>query len=389
MSARLKQLLTQQADQQAARSKILAGVEARGGRDLTGDETRRFEDIGAILKDLGELIEHERSEIRRAGRDNPDLARISRPTRHAHMGGSGVAGDGDWAERVSGMLTETRAIVTGGSLEVPDVIRESVIEKARATRLLDIIVDRESLGEGVQFRYFVEHTRTTAADWVEDGDTKPVSTYTVTPVSGEATTLAHLSEQLPIALLRDHKQIVKFLERSLAEGLADALENTIVNGTGTAPDQRGILATAGIQTQAYVTSVPLTIRRAIRKAQETNESPTHLLVNPATAETLDTILQTSGNDFLLDGFQNSPAGSGNILGDFTRIVSNSVPDATALLLDASQLRLFVREDARLDLDFSGPELFAKNRFQARYEGTYGFGILRPSSVIAVSLTAGP
>lgn len=41
----------------------------------------------------------------------------------------------------------------------------------------------------------------------------------------------------------------------MLHGLQVAVENQVVNGDGTAPALRGILATSGIQTQAFATDI--------------------------------------------------------------------------------------------------------------------------------------
>lgn len=50
------------------------------------------------------------------------------------------------------------------------------------------------------------------------------------------------------------------------------------------------------------------------------------------------------------------------------MVSNSIPVGTAVLGDWTKLRLYVREDATLALDASGP-LFTTNQFVARDRGS--------------------
>lgn len=67
------------------------------------------------------------------------------------------------------------------------------------------------------------------------------------------------------------------------------------------------------------------------------------------------------------------------------MVTPSVPVGTAILGDFTKLRVYIRQDAHLDVDSSGV-LFTKNQFQARGEGRYGIGVLRPSAFAICDLT---
>ena len=73
-------------------------------------------------------------------------------------------------------------------------------------------------------------------------------------------------------------------------------------------------------------------------------------------------------------------------GGLPTVGSSVVPAGTAYLGDWNQSRLYVREAGRLDADVSGV-LFEKNQVKLRYEGRFGFAVLRPNAFVEIDLTA--
>lgn len=335
----------------------------------------KLEALAARIADLDEQI----AERKRAGDDNPAIQHSKR---------AATTGD-DWAARAANAIRamggESRAVVAG-SVDIPSLVRTDVVTKARPERLLDLIVDRESITTNA-FAFYRQTVRTNNAAPVADSATKPTSVFTYAEMDGRARVIAHLSEPVPLRLLADHAELERFLSSELVDGVLDALEYQIVSGPGTGETFTGILSTSGTTAVAYDTSLVKTLRSALTTAQIAGEKPTAWVVHPSDAATLDLLLETSGNGFLIDGFQTGNSRSGNVFGaDLPRVVSPSIPAGTALLADFSQLRLFVREDVRVDVDLSGPELFDKNQAKFRGEGRFGLGVLRPSSFFVIDLT---
>jgi hypothetical protein len=110
------------------------------------------------------------------------------------------------------------------------------------------------------------------------------------------------------------------------------------------------------------------------------------------AQAIDLARWGTSSGFLSEGHATgvAPGGdpsSNNVFGtDVKRVVSNSVPAGTAILGDFTKLRIYVREEAHLDVDASGV-LFTKNALVARGEGRFGIGVLRPGAFAICDLTA--
>ena len=171
----------------------------------------------------------------------------------------------------------------------------------------------------------------------------------------------------------------------MVQGVLDGLEAQIVNGSGTGEDMLGLLKEPGTTTVPFNTDPITTLRSAVTALQVLGEVPNGWALNPVDAQAVDLERWGTAGGFVTEGYATgvtpgADPSSNNIFGaDVRRVVSNSVPVGTAILGDFTRLKIYVRQDAHMDVDASGP-LFATNEFVARGEGRYGIGILRPSRV---------
>lgn len=388
---RLERLLTRRVDTWALRCAITDKVTAEGRDDLTMDETRHFEALTEQLAQIDQQIAETREDYERSGRNNPDAVMVAA----AQARGSADSRGGGWAARAATALQkmsgESRA-VTSGSIDVPQLIEPNITPMARPQRLIDLFTNRKQLASNA-FEYFRQSARTNNADVVADAATKPTSVFTVEPVQDRARVVAHLTEPLPLRLFTDHDELTNFLSSELAEGVLDAVETQAVSGDGSGENTAGILHTTGTTAVAYDTDLVTTLRSAVTALQTIGVVPNGWVLSPADAQAIDLLrwqydpAAATDGGWLADGYQNGVAGSGNIFGPTTpRVVSPSVPQGTALLGDFTQLRLYVKESVRIDVDASGPELFDKNQVKLRGEGRFGLGVLRPASFAVVTLT---
>jgi HK97 family phage major capsid protein len=301
-----------------------------------------------------------------------------------------------WAERVAEKLSramgggqEHRA-VTSGSIDIPQLIEPEVIPMARPQRLIDLFSNRLGL-DGNAFEFYRQSVRTLTATAVADAGTKPTSTLTVAPIQDRCRVVAHLSEAAPIRLWYDYEEFVSWLTNEMVGGVLDGLEAQIIAGDGSGENMTGLLHAAGTTAVSFTTDVLTTLRSAVTALQVLGEIPTGWALNPADAQAIDLTRWSTAGGFLSGGYGHDTGNgfgtSSNIFGpDVKRVVSNSVPAGTAILGDFTKLRVYVRQDAHMDVDASGV-LFTKNQFIARGEGRFGIGLLRPSAFAICDLTA--
>lgn len=301
-----------------------------------------------------------------------------------------------WAEQVAEKMSRSmgggleKRVVVSGSLDIPQFIEPEVIPIARPVRLIDLFNNRAPL-DGNSFEYYQQTVRTNLATAVPDAGTKPTSVLTVAPHTDRARVIAHLSEPAPLRLWYDHQEFVNWLQSEMVEGVLDGLEKQIVAGDGTGENMLGLLHVAGTTAVAFATDPLTTLRSAVTALQVKGEVPSGWALNPADAQAIDLTRWGTSGGFLSEGYDtgvapgNDPS-SNNIFGSgVKRVVSNSIPAGQAILGDFTKLKIYVRQDAHMDVDASGP-LFDTNQFKARGEGRYGIGVLRPSAFAICDLT---
>ncbi|WP_197373466.1 phage major capsid protein [Mycolicibacterium baixiangningiae] len=359
-------------------------------RDWTPAEQARAEELNAELDTLGPQITELVRELKRAGYGNPGAvaARTAQQRVSSHTRGDG------WAARAAAALLgggERRA-VTSGSVDLPTLVEPTVSAKPRPGRLIDLLVNRQVI-DAPAYVYVRQSVRTNNATAVADFADKPTSVSTGVPVEDRPRVIAHLSENVPIRYWQDHTEVIDWLNTEMVEGVLDALEAQVIRGNGTGENMEGLLTVTGTTAVAYTADVATTLRKAVTALQVLGVAPNAWVLNPADAEAVDLLRFNWGGEgaaaagFLLDGFQSTNAGSGNVFGgnDIQRVVSNSVPAGTAVLGDWSKLKLYIRETTRLDYDASGDQ-FTNNTARIRAEGRFGVGHLMPSCFAKVDLT---
>ncbi|CAN5757905.1 hypothetical protein BH09ACT7_BH09ACT7_18320 [soil metagenome] len=385
MEQRLQRLFASRIDSITLRHAI---VQQLGDREhLTAAETASFEKYSSQIADFDQRIAELTAEMARAGYGNAGVE----AARRAQMRGSA----GGWASRtataVMAMGGESRAVASG-SLDVPTLIETEVVAKPRPERLIDLFTNRKALQSNA-FDYFRQTIATNNAAAVADSAVKPTSIYTIESVEDRARVIAHLSEPVPIRLFADHPQLERWLTTEMAEGVLDRVESQAIGGSGSGENITGLLSTVGTTAVPFTTDVVTTLRSAVTVLQLAGVTPNGWVLHPNDAQAIDLLRYQSGGEtavnagFLLDGYQDGVAGSGNVFGPTTpRVISASVPQGTAVLADWDQLCLYIREGVRIDVD-AGGVLFTKNQAILRAETRIGVGVLRPASFAVVDLTA--
>ncbi|PVB19106.1 phage major capsid protein [Mycobacteroides abscessus] len=377
-------LLTERVAVFEARAAITDRVADEGRDALTAPETAEFRSLSARIDSLDEQLD----EWERSGRDNPEAAAVARAQSRVHPDRDLGTG---WASRAATAVlamggTEGRNVVSG-SIDIPELVEIEVRPMARPQRLIDLLVNRKPLAEN-SFEYLRQTLRTNNAAPVPDGSLKPTSLLTATPITDRARVIAHLSEPVVIRLLEDHRELERWLHDEMVEGVLDALEQQVISGTGSGENMVGLLTVAGTTPVPFAVDKTTTLRKARTALQLLGEQPNAVVLNPHDAEDIDLTRWGAQGGYLTDGYTDTNASSGNVFGgnQIQRVISPSMPAGTAVVGDWEQLRLYVREATRLQIDTAG-ELFTHNQVIFRAEGRFGLGILRPSAFAIADLTA--
>jgi HK97 family phage major capsid protein len=286
-----------------------------------------------------------------------------------------------WASEALKALDRKAFTAGGGAIDVPAPFIGDFGDPERPRYVSDLIPPQPASGTVCVF--FQQTTHTNLADAVTAGNAKPESAYGITRVQGPIATIAHLVSGIHRQDLADAAFLAQFIGTQMSRDLAIAIDDSVLNGTGVAPDITGILATSGIGTTAAVTGdYVATVRKAKTSLENLNFVPNALVVNPADSEKLDLTKATGSGDYI---FAAAPeTGGARSVWGFQVVSTPAIAAGTALLGDfPGGAVLFVRETVRVD--WSEAMGFASNTVTARCEARIGLGVLRPHAFNKVTL----
>jgi HK97 family phage major capsid protein len=205
--------------------------------------------------------------------------------------------------------------------------------------------------------YMEETTRTHAAAEALEGGAFAESTFVFTQRS---VGVVKITDSLPVTdeQLEDVALIESYANSRLAYGVRQRLDGQAMNGNGTAPNMRGILNTAGIQTRARgADPVMDALYKAMTGIRVTGRAiPTHHVIHPNDWQ--DIRLTRTADGIYIFG---SPmeAGPERLWG--LSVVQNEVlPENTALVgsFEPSWITLFERRGIDLQVGYTGTQFTA-------------------------------
>lgn len=281
----------------------------------------------------------------------------------------------------AGMVDGTKALVPAGSVTT-DVPLVALVETGRPLgSLLAALptVQRDT----PTWRYLRQSGRTNLAAIVAPGGLKPTSTVGLSPIDGALSVFAHMSEGVDLFTLRDNASLQRFVGDELLYMLSVAVEEQVLNGPGTAGTLTGILATSGIQTQAYTVGKVETLRAAITALEALGYEASTIALNPLDWAAIESARSTSGS-FDLGGPIDRAA---RRVWGVPVVTANALAAGTGVIFDNAALAVDIGPggiETRWS-DQSG-DLFDKNQLKARVEGRFGLDMYQPEAVVVATLT---
>jgi HK97 family phage major capsid protein len=381
--------------------KIAVDAKAEG-RKLTESEQLRIKSrIAEVNEAKAQLPELEGTEALRkelsilSGPGGPDMSGDGHPegfgfAASGNYRGSGLKVAGRFATSAIGASVGRKAAVASGSTIVPTPIIAELRRDGERPVLVSEIFPVATIS-GDQFRYLRQTVRTNNAAAVPRGGTKPTSVFTIESIDDRARVVAHISEPLNRVDIDDSAVFGAFIDSEMRYGVAEALDDLVVNGDGTGETFEGLLAVSGINAQAFDTDMLTTIRKGITTLALLNIVPTHLLLHPGDVESLE--LTRSDQHYVLS----DPGTAGASLPiDRSRktiwatpyVASTAVPQGTGILVDAEDVVLVVREETRVDVSENVSDDWAKNLVRLRAEMRACLAPLRPAGICELDLVAG-
>lgn len=210
---------------------------------------------------------------------------------------------------------------------------------------------------------------------------KPESAMALEKVTTAVKTIAHW---LPITkrALADAGQLRTFINSFLLQGLEEELEDQIIAGSGVGENFTGILSTTGTLTQAYDTSLLITIRKARTHLRVTGRAqPTGIVLHPNDWEDIDLLKDNEARYYF---------GGPMVLGTprlwgVPVVESEAATEGVGLLGDFRKAVLWDREQAGIQVTDSHSDFFIRNLVAMLAEMRAAFGVLQPSAFVEIDL----
>jgi HK97 family phage major capsid protein len=264
----------------------------------------------------------------------------------------------------------------------------------RPLMLRDLVTSGSTTSDSIEYVRVTGHTNNAApvaeATSLSTG-VKPESGFATVKVTAPVRTIAHW---IPVTkrALSDAAQIRTLIDNFLTYGLEEELEDQMVSGDGTGENFTGLASTSGVQTQAYDTSLLVTLRKAKTKVRTVGRSiPTGYVINPADVEALDLLTDTTGRYFF-GGPTGTLANSGlagpttNPVWNLPVIESEAVPAGVAYVGDWRKCILWDREQSSITMSDSHANFFIQNLVAILAEMRAAFGVVQPSAFVSCDLT---
>jgi len=246
---------------------------------------------------------------------------------------------------------------------------------------VDTLIPELRTNQGA-IKYMEETTATNGGAAVAEGGTKPESALAFTE---KMSAVRKLATVMPVTdeMFADEPQMQDYVNQRLRFFLDLTREAQIVNGNGTAPNLRGILATSGIQTQAKGTDPT---PDAIYKAMTLIRTGAFLAAdasvwNPADWQEVK-LLRTADGIYI---WGNPADGGPDRIWGLKVAQTTSLPVGTALVgaFNASSAK-FRRSEMSFAVSDQHADFFITNKLMLRVEERLAFVVFRPAGFCTVT-----
>lgn len=215
---------------------------------------------------------------------------------------------------------------------------------------------------------------------------KPESELTFARVSAPVKTIAHW---IPVTrrALSDAGQVRTLVDNFLRYGLEEAVEDQVVNGTGTSEDFEGLVKLADddeVQDQAFATDLLTTTRKARTKVRLVGRArPTAYAFHPNDWERFDLLTNDTAGNFYFGGPRE--LGQPRLWG-LPVVESEAVPEGFGFVADWRQAVIWDREQASIVVGTINDQL-VRNMVTILAELRAAFGVFRPEAFVRIDLTS--
>jgi HK97 family phage major capsid protein len=276
---------------------------------------------------------------------------------------------------------ELKTLMTTSAGFAPEVTRTGrVVDFAtRPLQVAELIPQTTTNQASVQ--YMEETTFTNAAAETAEGGTYPEAALAFTE---QTVVVRKISVFLPVTdeQLDDEPRLRGILDNRLPFMVRQRLDSQILVGNGTAPNLRGLLNVAGIQTQAKGTDpVPDAVYKAMVLLQTVGQvQPNLVVMNPVDWQDVR-LLRTA--DGLYIWGNPSDAGPERIWG-LQVAMAQALTANTGIVTDTNYLELVVRKGIDVQVSNSHSTFFVEGKQAIRADMRVALVAYRPSAICTVT-----
>lgn len=263
----------------------------------------------------------------------------------------------------------------------PETIRnDRLVEFAtRPIQVVDLIPQTQTSQSAVP--YMEETTFTNAAAEIAEAGTYPESALAF---EEKSSTVRKIATFIPVTdeQLEDVPRMRGIIDNRLPFMIRQRLDSQILVGNGTAPNLRGILNVANIQTQAKAADpTPDAFYKAMVKVNVTGQSSANLLVINPTDWSAIRLLRTADGIYIWGN--PSDAGPERMWG-LTVAQAQALTAGTGLVGDTSQLELAVRSGIDVQVSNSHSTYFIEGKQAVRADIRAALVVYRPAAFCTVT-----
>jgi HK97 family phage major capsid protein len=302
----------------------------------------------------------------------------------------------------AGELPKAKIEVKGRPWEVKNIITTTTTD-ARLTRIdsrpgivpgafqqlmIENLLPSTTTSSGM-IEFFKEKTFTNNAAEVAEAGTKPESAWTGDLVQLPLTTVAHWI-QVTRQLAMDAPALIAYINQRLIYGVNLRVDSQLINGNGTAPNLKGLLASGNFTAHGYTaaslgagaTSLDL-IQRVIIDLATAGYMPNAVIMNPADYGNIARLKDTTGQ-YLMG---NPAFGFSSPIWGLTPVVSPSMP-ADSFLVGAFDVAAMIynREGVTVEMSEHDRDNFIKNLITIRAERRLALAVEIPAAIRGGDLT---
>lgn len=402
---KIKRAAQELADAQKAYSDFWKGKDL--DKDLTADEKTLVISLGKKADELKEKYSDLVERAKRLGDADEFLKEFNTPAAGTKESGA-MAGKTQGANLVSLLKADEsflaqlknnpRAVKTlitsstssAGDLLVPqrlDGLYDAGLFR-RELSVLDLVRRVPVQSESVEWPFLDSVTNNAGpvaiADSISTSDDTGRFAESAMVWDKKSATMKWIGHTIPVpeSVLADIPQLMAYISEFMIYGIREELEDQFITGDGLGDNLTGILATSGIQTQAFSTSMIESLRKAKTKAKKLGRvTRCAAVLTPENLEAIELTLDAEDR-YLLGG----PVGTMTMQLWGMPIVENEGVTANhAIVGDFTHAIWFDRLAIEVETFNQNRDFIEKNLVAMRARTRAQFGVTRPKAFVDVSM----